>query len=479
MITVGAYAQTNVPEKTSNVQQIILQLKQQPTANTRKAVIKKKLDLIKKGLAIDPNNSELLYQQALIFTDIERYQLALNITDKLLQQDSTNTKYLKLQKVIERQLAKIKQTNVKLSEILKQNPQDIQTRLMLIENEIILHNYKKALAITKEGLKLYPNSEDLLYQQMLIYIDMEQYRQAKKSLTKLSKTKSGMEKAQPLTAMVKREAQKMERRKPKHAKPIPLKKRAPSLTIGRSGRVSSLSAVSPEKNFITFESYPTKVKDLNQTWFYNYLTYGHKTNFATYLLGVDHVHRGSQNGFRYRAEMYPKISKNVYFHLAYAYANTTLLARHYGLFRAHFLLPDRVEFILGGRYYRIVNQDLWSCSIWASKFFGKHWFALRPDFYSSSSTNVVAYITGIYRYYFNEPNHYISLSVGGGRTPDLLDLDATGFVIIHAWHAFVSYQAPVTKTFFLMVGGGFAREKFPTGLVRRKVSGLIGFKKLF
>jgi YaiO family outer membrane protein len=474
MITVGAYAQTNVPEKTPNVQQVILQLKQQPIANTRKAVVRKKLDLIKKGLKIDPNNSELLYQQALIFTDIERYQLALNITDKLLQQDSTNAKYLKLQKVIKRQLAKIKRTNVELTEALKKNPQDIQTRLMLIKNEITLHNYKKALATTKEGLKIHPNNKDLLYQQMLIYIDMERYRQAKKVLTKLSRTQLGMEKAKALTAMVERGAQKESRRKP-----TPLEKRAPFLAIDRTGGVSLLSPVSPEKNFITFESYPTRVQDLNQTWFYNYLTYGHKTNFATYLLGVDHIYRDGRNGFRYRAEMYPKISKNVYLHLGYAYGNTTLWARHYALFRAHFLLPSRFELVLGGRYYRIVREDLWSYSIWLSKFFGKHWFAVRPDFYSSSNTNTVVYVTGIYRYYFDEPNHYISLSVGGGKTPDLLDLDASGFVIIHAWHAFVSYQAPLTKTFFLIVGGGFTREQFPTGLVRRKASGLIGFKKLF
>jgi len=467
MVTVAANAQINVAKKTSNIQQITLQLKQLPTANTKRLIIRKKLVLISQGLKIDPNNPELLYQQASIFYDIEKYQIASNIANKLVQQDRTNTKYRKLQKLIKRQLAKAKRTNAKLTKALKKNPQDIQTRLMLIENEIILHNHKKALAVAKAGLKIHPNNEDLLYKQMLTHLDVEQYQQAKKSLIKLSKTKSGTEKAKPFATAIERGAQK---EPPK----------AVAITDRPAVKLATKPAITaPEKNFIALESYPTKVKDLNQTWLYNYLTYGHKTDFATYILGVDHIYRDHKNGFRYKAEMYPKINKNIYFHLAYGYANSTFFPRHYALFRSHFLLPKRCKLTLSGRYFKIVNENLWSYSVWLSKFFGNNWFSLRPTFYSAKTIRTSIYMIGIYRYYFNEPHHYISLHVGQGETPDLMDLSAEGFVLIRAWHAFVSYQVPVTKTFFLNIGGGFAREKYPTSLVRRKISALIGFKKLF
>ncbi len=489
LIIVGVTAQTKTPSnsKPTSLQQVILQLEQQPTGNINKAIIKKKLSLINQGLKIDANNVELLYQKALIFADIERYKLGLNIVNKLLQQDSTNKKYLKLQKVLKQQLVKSEQVNLKLTENLKKNPQDLPTRLKLIESEITLHNYKNALKRAKTGLKLHPNNEALLYKQMLIYIDMEQYQQAKKSLTQLSKTKPGEAKAEPLATMINREAKKEAQKKPKPiikpAKVIapekPAQPTTPVVIYDRPFGTSAIAITGPEKNFISFEGYPTSVRDLRQTWFYNYLSYGHKTDNVTYMLGVDHIYRDGDNGFRYRAELYPKLNKYLYFHFVYAYSNSFLFPKHYGLFRTYILLPQRFELSFGGRYYRITDNNLWAYSVWLSKFFGHNWFAIRPVLYSSDTTDTVLYLTGVYRYYFAEPNHYIALSAGRGETPDLLDLDASGFEIIHAWHAFASYQQPITKTFFVSVGAGYAREKFPKGLVRPKWSALVGFKKLF
>lgn len=471
LLTANAMKQT-IP----NIQQITKRLKKLQNIDTNQT-IREKLTLTRQGLKIEPNNPILLYQQALVFFNINRYQLSFNITKKLINQTNKNdpeySKYLKLYKLAKYNLEKTKQTNIALTASLNKNPQDTETRLKLIKNEIMLNDYKKALSITKQGLTINPNNEDLLYQQTIIHLDLEQYAQAKKIQKKLSATKSGKKKAEFFSAIIESGLQKKSH-----------DTQTATLTQTKKTHTTFVTPYIPQttdekNNFITLESYPSHVDDLNQLWFYNYLTYGHKTNFATYLLGIDHAYRENKNAFKYRAEMYPRISKNVYLHLLYAHANTDLFAHHDALLRSHFLLPHRWEITIGGRYYRITDKNLWSYSIWASKFIKKHWIALQPNFYKSKYTGTSIYLTGIYRYYFEEPNYFFSLSVGKGKTPDLLNLDAQGLEIIRAWHVFASCQKPVSKTIFILFGGGYTKEKYPSGSIRRKISALIGIKKVF
>lgn len=242
---------------------------------------------------------------------------------------------------------------------------------------------------------------------------------------------------------------------------------------------------SEKKNFISIEEYPYSVNDADRnTYFWNDsgLTFGHKTDFGTFLLGIEHRYRANSapdiNGTRYRVEAYPIINKKLSFHLAYAYSNASVYPLHDALASAHVYLPSYLELSAGAHYYDIYGKPLWAYTPGLSKYYGKHWFSFQPVL-DITRYSFGLYYAGTYRYYIEEPNHYFALSGGGGKLIDLFDVTDTRLKLYKAWHVFSSYQFPLQKNVFTGLGAGFIKENYPSGLVRRKLMGLLSLKVFF
>ncbi len=445
--------------------------------------LKETLTNLKKELAIHPNDPALLYQKAVVYMNINRYKIALDTIKQLRHRDSSNNDYLKLESKLNQLIASTKKKLIALNKLLKQQPKSNLLRMQVIELQLSLGNYKNALSEIKIGLAYDPKQTDLLYQQLLIYIDIGNYKAAQKTFDILSTLTNDIPDQENLKILIAANNKSI-KKQPSSAiasSEKPPLKRNTELELLPTRQHNFPESDLTDQNMISLNTLPVMVKDRNlkQTWFYNNIFYGRKEKKIDYFVGANQSIRGNQNGYQFYAELYPKINRYLYFHLNYNYSKSTLYPRHFAGIMANLSLPQEVLVSLGAKYRDIVGKDLWAYDIWFSKFFGQHWFAVKPTVFTSKTSPTVAYLVGTYRYYFSLPNHYLALSAGYGSTPDLLDLNAQGFVIIKAWNIFGSYQFPVTKRLFASLGTGYMHEIFPSGLMRKKVMLFASITKYF
>lgn len=457
-----------------------------------KGALKKRRDLIKAGLKQYPNDNALLYQQALYFLDIEYYQSALTILNKLIKKDKKNAnKYQKLKLTTETMIIK---TRVSLSILLKKlhkNPKNVDLRLDIVNKQVQLHDYDNATKLVKSGLKLQPKNIKLLYQEALLEVDLEQYIIAEKTLQRLLELSPSDQGALALLSEVKElkktitPKEKKSKVKKQHqivkkpreivkiqyTKPSSIRSNEIYIASRYPNQIFKTKSLD-KKDFVKLIGTPVYISDRKQVWSYNSIIYNRATTSGSYLFYVNNRTRvreaGAQEGF----EFFPFVTKNAYLDFGYDYSSSTLFPEHHGQLSVNILLPHNLQIQWGGQYYRIVRFNLWSQDTAIGNYFGNNWFELRSRIFAGKTFKGTLLLNTAFRHYYWNDNAYVELIAGGGNTPDLLDLSAAGFVIITTYFFYIKNEIPISKNAFFAIQFGYANEKFPK-FIRERYSTML------
>ena len=95
------------------------------------------------------------------------------------------------------------------------------------------------------------------------------------------------------------------------------------------------------------------------------------------------------------------------------------------------------------------------------------------------SKNSILY-TGVIRRYFDTVDHFLSLGLGSGHSPDLSDLLTVNFIVIRNNYVTLTYEFPIINHHYIVdLGAGYQRWQYPSNLVRNLYNGSVGIKYRF
>lgn len=284
----------------------------------------------------------------------------------------------------------------------------------LIRQNLVEKKYKEALTLLEEQLKRDPKNEALRYQEALIYVDLEKYDQAKSILQDILALNKTNTKAYQLLDKV-------------------------------NQAIESLP-----HNEIGLGQDETYVSDLNNTWSISSLHYYRFTEYGTFGARVNYGYRFHTSGKQYQIEAYPKFfNSKVYANLSYAFSNTPqqVFPRYQYTIEPYFTIFDSVEFSFGQRFVRDFNVNIYNNTGSIGKYFGDYFIWVRSNHYIPKSVN---YDEVGLRRYFNDGQNYFSIKLGGGKYPDIGDIQPfTQLILITAKSIGLDSKIKINKSVFL------------------------------
>ncbi len=176
-------ALSKTTEQKKQIDRIIAQLHQRSRSSDR--IYYQEISLIYRGLSIDPNNLTLLRNLAKIYSEIEYYQKAKETLEKIVKIDPKSYADKNFLLLTNEKIRKLKEKEKIFVSLLMVRPDDVSLRLKLIALKISFDDYKGALRLTETGLHDNPNSVSLLYIKAAIYLDLEKFNDAEKTIKKL------------------------------------------------------------------------------------------------------------------------------------------------------------------------------------------------------------------------------------------------------------------------------------------------------
>lgn len=198
-------------------------------------------------------------------------------------------------------------------------------------------------------------------------------------------------------------------------------------------------------------------------WQLLYLQYGRKTGFGTVIARMNYANRFEKKALQWEGDAYPKVGKNSYLYLNYGYSNFSIFPDQRAGLEWHRSLPRSFEGSLGGRLLHFQGSKrviIYTGSI--GKYMGSYWFSIRPYVTpSADGTSISTHLMA--RRYFSDPENYVGLKIGAGRSPDerrLLLFGANQSANLKSLSAKVDYNHIFNGRWILSSGAGFAREEY-------------------
>ena len=162
---------------------------------------------------------------------------------------------------------------------------------------------------------------------------------------------------------------------------------------------------------------------------------------------LNYADRFGKNAVQPEVDLYPKIYRGIYAYLNAGFSNGSLFPKQrYGaeIFAS---LPHSFEASAGMRYLYFGADSKVTMYTGSVGFYtGNYWLSLRPYFTPDSGrTSVSASLTA--RRYFKNPEHYFSLRIGAGFSPELISLQSAAkeFYNLQSQSVSIGYQQPLSK----------------------------------
>lgn len=482
------------------------------TAEIRTKNYQKALQVVDEGLKLEPNNNKYLYKKASIYIELKEYPKALNIINPLLTSNPNDqeaqdllkqTKPKQAPKQIQKAKSKKKISNLPIptsNEItyktisnlvksgqrkqakqlaiarLKSDPSDVDTKVTLgylylwdeeYDNarkqfiEVLNHspkytdarkglitvetrskNYQEAFRLIEEGTKLQPeNEKDFFYQKARIYMAMGEYYKAKAIAKSLLKSD-------------------------------PTNKEAKDL-------LSEMQDVAPDVawNNQIFAGHETRdVSDQDQLWLFDTFGYSRNSSYGSIYAMVNYADRFGKSSFQYETDAYPNIPGG-YAYLSYAYSSQPLFPHNRYAIEPFFNLPHGWEISGGGRYLEFDKiTRIYTGSL--GKYVGDYWISFRPYVTPSETGTGKSYYLTVRRF-FDNAYDYISITGGGGSSPDSSIFNPTDINALRRTVIYLNGSFPVTKRIYLTWLTGYESEVYPNNRIRKSIYGIGGFKYYF
>lgn len=339
-----------------------------------------------------------------------------------------------------------------LKTILAADPNYTDARVTLINQQINMNDYVGALNTVNAGLQHDPNNETFLFEKAVVYYMEGDYHDAKEILKNILAKDPDNTKAQGLYDAI--------------TNTPPLYGRGKS-TIGFLQNLSHDSIT-------------------GEMWDYSSLYYGYNSDYGYIQANANYADRLGQGDPQAYIEAYPIINKNLYLDLKAGYANNPTLFPDY-LFggEAYVLLPANVSVSLGDTYSNVNSGATYFNSYTGSlsKFFGKngeYWLSFRPYHFIPNSGPESTLYTGSIRRYFGSPDFFLNLTIGGGHSPDLTDLQTVDFIKVKDNLYNASLQFPIAEhALVALVGINYETLEYPSGALRELLGGTLGLSYRF
>jgi len=410
----------------------------------------------KRALALNPLNTDA--RMALINILVVRHQYveAQQVLDQGLRIQAGNVNLIKAQINLYYESGQYyfqqKQYNLaykQLEQAVTKKPTFIDARIALINVLIEKYQYAQAQKVLNDGFRIQANA-DLLSTQANLYYERGRFHQS---------------------AVAVKEALKL----------------SPNNKIAANVK-SNLDSISPRymigPNTIGIYTQNLYASDLHQNWDYTTLYYGRDTNMG-YIIGkINYDSRFKTDATQAEIEAFPVLNRYVYFDLDATYANQPILFPNYSLgAEAYLSVPNIFDFSFGGKFNKITNNKAYTYYTGSiSKQIGNNVFIFRPYYYKPSAGASTVLYTGQYRYYLHsDPDNYVNVIGGIGRSPDLDNLLAADFIIMDNKFINLSLFFPVlAHTVLINIGAEYNHQYFPSSrLVRNLTGGTVGILKRF
>lgn len=227
-------------------------------------------------------------------------------------------------------------------------------------------------------------------------------------------------------------------------------------------------------------SYDVEAFESNIPWHFENIQLSRKTKkFGSVTLRYNMAQRFDKSGNQFELDAYPSLRKGTYLYANAGYSSTELFPKTRLSLEVYQKLPKSFEFSLGFRYMNFDNSKWFPIDSTATmiytgtigKYYGNYWFSLRPylnprDNKMSKSFNLTV------RRYFSDSDHYLSLTLGTGFSPDdhqFAFSNPTNY-FLKSQKISITYQFKLFNYFITSVNTGIAQEEYYPGKYRNRFS---------
>ena len=170
---------------------------------------------------------------------------------------------------------------------------------------------------------------------------------------------------------------------------------------------------------------------------------------------VNYASRTGKQTFQPEVELYPKISRTIYAYLNAGFSNGDLFPKQrYGaeIFTS---LPKGFEASAGVRHLFFSPESKMTVYTGSVGYYrGNYWLSIRPYITPGTENTSVSVAATVHRY-LSSPDHYLSVRIGAGYSPELLNTQATQGATSKAFYGLKSqtvnlgYQHPLSSRWSL------------------------------
>lgn len=399
-----------------------------------------------------------------------------------------------------------------LSQVLQKTPAYVDARIGLIHTKLAIGDKQAAKELLAEGLKLSPGNQQLLKLKKNLSGDSVKAVPLHKTVykpapTAVPKNLSYLEKRADIISLLSvnndvwhnnnnadlwAQKGKIEFNMRWYPQAAYSAKKALQLDPNNKTAqdiLSSINEMNPYHahgvNEIGLGSDNAYVSDLQTIWDYSGLYYSRDTDIGLIKGKVNYASRLHKQAPQYELFYQPRLNKNIYFDISAAYSDEpSLFPTYFAGAEGYINFENFFELSAGGRHSEIdatfntTYFNTYTASI--SHYFEKYWLSFRAyEFTPKTHDNSILY-TGTLRRYFATNDHFLSLTAGTGRSPDLSDLITVNFIVIKNNFVNLNYEFPVfNHSLILNVGGGYTRWVYPSDLVRELYTASLGIKHRF
>lgn len=274
--------------------------------------------------------------------------------------------------------------------VLTAKPDYLDARLAVVDVENWSGNYQSALRYLDEGLKSYPNREELLFKKAQLLVKLESESTAVIVLDRLLDLNPSHPEARSLYAQLR-----------------------------EKGKVSKIGL---NYTYDRFENTISEwafggLKQDRDPWHFASLDYSRRTRIGTVIGRLSYAYRFKKQGAQLELESYPKIRPGTYSYVGFGYSWTDLFPDYRFGAEIFQRLPRSFEASLGFRYISFPGSKVGVITGSVGKYYRNYWFNLRTYLTPKDVSFSRSFYFETRRYFANAEN-YLTLGIGYGNSPD-------------------------------------------------------------
>ncbi len=179
-------------------------------------------------------------------------------------------------------------------------------------------------------------------------------------------------------------------------------------------------------NRISIRNSATVFDQRNQPMVFSTIEYKRQTLAGSILPRINYANRNGQNGVQYDIDFYPKFSKRFYAYLNYGFSNSSLYPKQKVGGDLYANLPGAMEFSAGGRHIALQDRKVTVITNSIGHYRGNYYFSLRSSITPKSDNLTRVSGNLLVRKYLKDANNYFGLNVGMGYSPEIRQLLSGG-----------------------------------------------------